>query len=230
MTQVILEITRILNVDLWQFSDNNCGFQRNLYETMSFDWRQSAEEFEQLLEISNFPSAISQYPKNSYMEYYNCRLVERRRQAEDISEALFTVLLLVIFTTSVQVLKKQLTKLSQAMVGIHAITHNRSAWGFHQREMYLSEFQDILLRRYEFIQALERSTYLIAANEKQIESLPVLKPDDAGSCAICLSAYEKDDNIIKLNCDHYFHQNCLTKWLRIKSICPYCRKSAFDNQ
>ena len=44
-------------------------------------------------------------------------------------------------------------------------------------------------------------------------------------CSICI---EQNDNLIKLiNCDHYFHKECINKWIlqpiRTSSLCPICR-------
>lgn len=43
------------------------------------------------------------------------------------------------------------------------------------------------------------------------------------SCAICLSNYERHDNIELLKCQHVFHNECLQNWLAIHNTCPCCR-------
>ena len=43
-------------------------------------------------------------------------------------------------------------------------------------------------------------------------------------CAVCLDGYLKDDVIRLLpSCEHYFHKDCVDKWLEGRSICPLCR-------
>lgn len=44
-------------------------------------------------------------------------------------------------------------------------------------------------------------------------------------CAICLVEYEEGDEIKALTCSgmHHFHAGCVTEWLRLNAICPYCR-------
>ena len=40
-------------------------------------------------------------------------------------------------------------------------------------------------------------------------------------CSICL--VQMQENIVQLECQHYFHQQCIDKWFKQKSICPLCR-------
>jgi len=42
-------------------------------------------------------------------------------------------------------------------------------------------------------------------------------------CIICLDIFSKNQNIIKLECDHYFHENCIKEWFEKKTRCPYCK-------
>ena len=45
------------------------------------------------------------------------------------------------------------------------------------------------------------------------------------SCAICLSDFESSDNVIKINCGHIFHEDCIRTWARegARRTCPVCR-------
>lgn len=71
-------------------------------------------------------------------------------------------------------------------------------------------------------------------NDVQIQQLPTYEfiPDleeEANSCdelcAICLTSYEVTERIIKLPCNHIFHQECGVEWLKVNASCPMCRKS-----
>ena len=43
-------------------------------------------------------------------------------------------------------------------------------------------------------------------------------------CNICIECFDKGNNIIKLNCNHEFHKDCIKKWLCDNSTkCPVCR-------
>jgi len=58
-----------------------------------------------------------------------------------------------------------------------------------------------------------------------IEESVVRKEDIAGeevACAICLADFEVGEPIRKLSCSHYFHTQCVDKWLRVCSTCPLC--------
>ena len=45
-------------------------------------------------------------------------------------------------------------------------------------------------------------------------------------CSICLE--ENPDHIL-INCGHHFHKECIEQWLRIKPICPLCRRLSTTN-
>ncbi len=41
-------------------------------------------------------------------------------------------------------------------------------------------------------------------------------------CSICLSNFDgKDIKILK--CNHYFHNDCIVEWLKVKQLCPNCK-------
>ncbi len=46
-------------------------------------------------------------------------------------------------------------------------------------------------------------------------------------CAICFD--EMSDNIIKLKCNHYFHEHCIKEWLcKCNNKCPICKQPVAD--
>lgn len=69
----------------------------------------------------------------------------------------------------------------------------------------------------------------------EISKLPSLKfckdsmakgkdENDCGvKCLICQFPYEESENVRKLPCGHYFHDECVDQWLAAKDFCPYCR-------
>lgn len=46
--------------------------------------------------------------------------------------------------------------------------------------------------------------------------------NESFECSICLSDTPKE--IIILNCNHSFHEECINEWKKKKSICPLCQK------
>ncbi|KAJ6793230.1 E3 ubiquitin-protein ligase-like [Iris pallida] len=42
-------------------------------------------------------------------------------------------------------------------------------------------------------------------------------------CCICLAKYANDDDLCELPCSHFFHMECVDKWLKINALCPLCK-------
>lgn len=42
-------------------------------------------------------------------------------------------------------------------------------------------------------------------------------------CLICISAFEENDTILRLPCQHTYHEECAKKWLQLQKTCPACR-------
>ncbi|XP_020096563.1 E3 ubiquitin-protein ligase Os06g0535400-like [Ananas comosus] len=42
-------------------------------------------------------------------------------------------------------------------------------------------------------------------------------------CAICLAELHAGSEVTRLPCSHYFHGECVLRWLRINRSCPLCR-------
>ncbi|XP_021911680.1 E3 ubiquitin-protein ligase RNF165-like [Carica papaya] len=53
-------------------------------------------------------------------------------------------------------------------------------------------------------------------------------PSEPEACCICQDDYEEGDEVGKLDCEHEFHFNCITKWLVIKNTCPICKEKGLD--
>ena len=54
-----------------------------------------------------------------------------------------------------------------------------------------------------------------------------LEADRQEECAICLCAFEDDQEITPLSCDvrHYFHYECIQQWMKQKNECPLCKST-----
>ncbi|GKV31725.1 hypothetical protein SLEP1_g40394 [Rubroshorea leprosula] len=57
------------------------------------------------------------------------------------------------------------------------------------------------------------------------ESRRLPNPSD-NTCSICLSEYQPKEALRTIpECKHYFHADCIDKWLRMNTTCPLCRNS-----
>jgi hypothetical protein len=118
--------------------------------------------------------------------------------------------------------------------------------------MYYMDYMDINIERYEqemFNQAQADSLHLYKNYEKkpnininlksntyeQIKKISSslveqqLKSDKNkvsidNNCSICFELFNNNDNVIILNCNHVYHNNCINEWVKYKSECPICRK------
>lgn len=48
-------------------------------------------------------------------------------------------------------------------------------------------------------------------------------------CAICQDAVGNEKYRI-IDCGHFFHYNCITKWIECRNLCPLCNKQADETQ
>ncbi|XP_077211967.1 E3 ubiquitin-protein ligase At1g12760-like [Tasmannia lanceolata] len=42
-------------------------------------------------------------------------------------------------------------------------------------------------------------------------------------CCICLAKYADNEELRELPCTHFFHMECVDKWLKINALCPLCK-------
>jgi hypothetical protein len=68
---------------------------------------------------------------------------------------------------------------------------------------------------------------IVSLTDEQFNELTCYECTDENTekdCNICIECFNKDDSIVKLNCNHEFHKNCIKKWLCGNSTkCPVCR-------
>ncbi|POO04096.1 43kDa postsynaptic protein [Trema orientale] len=56
----------------------------------------------------------------------------------------------------------------------------------------------------------------------------VISGEDA-VCCICLAKYANNDELKELPCSHFFHKECVDKWLKINASCPLCKNAVGDS-
>ncbi|KAJ1643317.1 hypothetical protein IWQ61_010539, partial [Dispira simplex] len=47
---------------------------------------------------------------------------------------------------------------------------------------------------------------------------------ESSECSICRDDYTPQDEVTRLPCKHFFHETCITHWLRTNGTCPICRE------
>ena len=43
-------------------------------------------------------------------------------------------------------------------------------------------------------------------------------------CSVCWEDFKLSENVIRLECEHIFHPDCILPWLKLHATCPVCRK------
>ncbi|XP_043702735.1 E3 ubiquitin-protein ligase At1g63170-like isoform X2 [Telopea speciosissima] len=56
----------------------------------------------------------------------------------------------------------------------------------------------------------------------------IISGEDA-VCCICLAKYADNDELRELPCSHFFHMECVDKWLKINALCPLCKCEVGEN-
>lgn len=69
------------------------------------------------------------------------------------------------------------------------------------------------------------------ASEEAIQSLPrrpvdesMLGSDGKAECSICMESVGIGEEVTFLPCNHWFHGQCVTAWLKEHDTCPHCRR------
>jgi len=81
-------------------------------------------------------------------------------------------------------------------------------------------FDDVNGAKPETIKNLETVTFdaaLFAEEGKPNDNRP------PGECCCCNEAFDGISPIKRTPCQHYFHEECLGKWLKVAFTCPLCR-------
>lgn len=78
----------------------------------------------------------------------------------------------------------------------------------------LTQRQINKLKKYTFVddKLLKGDTVIMSLGEEKI-------------CTICLENYKNQDKIIMLDCQHYFHIDCILSWFIMHKTCPLCRNN-----
>lgn len=72
------------------------------------------------------------------------------------------------------------------------------------------------------------SAEAIRALPKKIVDKTMLGSDGKAECSICMDGVELQQEVTELPCKHWFHETCISAWLREHDTCPHCRRGITD--
>jgi len=62
-----------------------------------------------------------------------------------------------------------------------------------------------------------------AIDELTLISIEQKHLDANDDCAICKDEYSLNEKVVQLPCQHFFHSECIVRWLKMHNQCPVCR-------
>jgi len=72
------------------------------------------------------------------------------------------------------------------------------------------------------------SAEAIAALPRTKLTTEMLRGDAKGECSICMDDVKVGEEVTELPCKHWFHDQCVTVWLKEHDTCPHCRKGIME--
>ena len=100
---------------------------------------------------------------------------------------------------------------------------------FFEQTVGIFELEDNLFQRL-FVQTVGISELEYKSVPDHItNSFPVMKLKQSKNedCTICLDALKSNENVINLPCNHYYHEDCIKRWLNEQNFCPVCRTKCY---
>ena len=113
--------------------------------------------------------------------------------------------------------------------GVHSIgCPNRPSYSFEYPGNFRDDFLDGIqsLRRYHHEQPNLLNFMRVIPLRNPVSPPSIIDCDFEikGQCSVCLLECEQSQRVLKpFGCDHCFHADCLTPWIREHSTCPNCR-------
>mmetsp|Transcript_16192 Transcript_16192/g.42788 ORF Transcript_16192/g.42788 Transcript_16192/m.42788 type:complete len:341 (+) Transcript_16192:81-1103(+) len=101
----------------------------------------------------------------------------------------------------------------------------RLSCGLTASEVYSLLSRDITPEDYDLLLRLDDTLAKPTASAESVRTLPRVEREEfeGRECGVCLSAFEAKDAVVGLPCRHFFHQECVSKWLsQCRRTCPLC--------
>lgn len=67
----------------------------------------------------------------------------------------------------------------------------------------------------------------LSENEiKSLRKVPYVRKTEEGDlCTVCYCNFEEKETIVNLACNHMYHEECISKWLKQNPGCPVCKRN-----
>ncbi|KAK0428944.1 hypothetical protein QR680_011098 [Steinernema hermaphroditum] len=75
----------------------------------------------------------------------------------------------------------------------------------------------------------ERKPFLTDAQIDAMMTKVSISPPKHSECPVCMEELFQEQKMVKLNCVHVFHRDCIVPWLKRGGACPICRSGISDH-
>ena len=98
--------------------------------------------------------------------------------------------------------------------------------GLTRRQVQELQTRDITPDDFQLLLELDEKVAKKTLDEERLDAIAKRatfgESDEAAECGVCLGDLEVDDAIVRLPCNHVFHDECITKWLtEFNTTCPF---------
>tara|TARA_B100001094_G_scaffold319286_1_gene363911 strand:+ start:9478 stop:10035 length:558 start_codon:yes stop_codon:yes gene_type:complete len=76
----------------------------------------------------------------------------------------------------------------------------------------------------------QNQTTLDRESMRRLLNNTVESENDSEQCPICLENFEEGMTIVETQCNHKFHNACISRWLQNNTSCPVCRESFLEQR
>eukprot|EP00928_Gymnodinium_smaydae_P013951 TRINITY_DN15056_c0_g1_i1.p1 TRINITY_DN15056_c0_g1~~TRINITY_DN15056_c0_g1_i1.p1 ORF type:complete len:155 (-),score=25.51 TRINITY_DN15056_c0_g1_i1:175-639(-) len=112
----------------------------------------------------------------------------------------------------------------RGVTGMAALFESRLPCGLFPSQVSDLLDRDITPEDYELLLQLDEKIAAKVLSKAEFDKLTTVRKDFEGStCSVCLVAFTHSDAVAALKCGHFFHRECVSKWLLERSrCCPLC--------
>lgn len=64
---------------------------------------------------------------------------------------------------------------------------------------------------------------VLVVDENRVPVTTIVCNNNETMCSICMEVLTRDESVMRLQCEHMFHADCVRQWVQTKNQCPLCR-------